>query len=74
MPNGMNQFNVRQLKRVSDSFRTLLLKLAPEIVTSAEGFFEDVTYIPVSALGCSPQEMAGRQSVEGRVVATCIGN
>ncbi|MEJ7594423.1 MAG: hypothetical protein WKF77_23050 [Planctomycetaceae bacterium] len=65
MPNGMNQFNVRQLKKVSDSFRNLLLKLAPEIVTSAEAFFEDVTYIPVSALGCSPQEMAGTQSTDG---------
>jgi hypothetical protein len=57
MQSGMYQFNVRQLKMISDSFRGMLQKVAPEIVSSAESFSEDVTYIPVSALGCSPQAM-----------------
>ena len=65
LPGGVNQFNVRQLKAISASFRNLLLKLTPEIVTSAESFFEDVTYIPVSALGSSPQEMSGTRSKNG---------
>ncbi len=34
-------------------FRNMLVKLATEIVSTAEAFSEDVTYIPVSALGCS---------------------
>ncbi|MFN8709124.1 MAG: hypothetical protein ACK50J_20765 [Planctomyces sp.] len=62
---GMNQFNVSQLKQISETFRKLMLKLAPEIVSSAEAFSEDVTYIPVSALGCSPQEMSGSSVVSG---------
>lgn len=57
-PDGIHQFDVRQLKAVSNSFRKQMLKLAPEIVSSAEAFSEDVTYIPVSALGCSPEPMS----------------
>ncbi|MEZ6040026.1 MAG: hypothetical protein R3C20_05945 [Planctomycetaceae bacterium] len=58
---GLYQFDVRQLKKISESFRKLMMKLAPEIVSSAEAFSEDVTYIPVSALGCSPQSMPDSQ-------------
>jgi len=61
LESGLCLFNVRQLKALSDSFRTMLLELAPEIVSTAEAFSEDVTYIPVSALGCSPQELPGRE-------------
>jgi hypothetical protein len=59
LQSGLCQFNVRQLKMISDSVRGMLQKVAPEIVSSAESFSEDVTYIPVSALGCSPQAMSG---------------
>ncbi len=59
LPSGICQFNTRQLKSVSAVFRNLLLKLAPEIVSTAEAFSEDVTYVPVSALGCSPEEIPG---------------
>jgi hypothetical protein len=41
--------------KVSHEVRKLLLELAPEFVSSAEGFCEKVTYIPVSALGGSPE-------------------
>jgi hypothetical protein len=43
------------LRRMSDQLRTLLLEHAPEVVTAAEGFSDDVTYIPASALGHSPE-------------------
>ncbi|HRA89040.1 MAG TPA: hypothetical protein PK992_13240, partial [Planctomycetaceae bacterium] len=56
---GVCQLNVRLLKLLSDKFRTLLMKIVPEIVATAEAFSEDVTYIPVSALGCSPEEIPG---------------
>jgi hypothetical protein len=39
------------IDRQSQLARAILLKTAPEIVTAAEGFAENVTYIPVSAVG-----------------------
>lgn len=56
---GLCEFNVSQLKAISGMFRNALLKLAPEIVSTAEAFSSDVTYIPVSALGCSPEPIPG---------------
>ncbi len=56
---GVCQLNVQMLKSLSDRFRGLLMKTVPEIVATAEAFSEDVTYIPVSALGCSPEEIPG---------------
>ena len=53
------RLNVKMLRSLSDKFRTLLMKHVPEIVATSEAFSEDVTYIPVSALGCSPEEMKG---------------
>lgn len=43
--------NVAQIERQSKLARTLLLNTTPEIVTAAEGFAEDVIYIPASAVG-----------------------
>jgi hypothetical protein len=51
--------DVSLLKKISDRFRTILITSAPEIVSTAEAFSSDVTYIPVSALGCSPQPVPG---------------
>ena len=36
---------------VSNAVRTILLKYSPEIVSAAEGFSSDVTYLPCSATG-----------------------
>jgi hypothetical protein len=61
-------FDVSLLKQVSDKFRSILLTAAPEIVSTAEAFSSDVTYIPVSALGCSPQPIPGSdQNTGGRL-------
>lgn len=43
--------DVAHIERQSQLARTLLLKLSPEIVTAAEGFSEDVIYVPASAVG-----------------------
>ena len=51
----MASVDVPRIQRVSRKLRELLLQIAPEIVTVAEDFCTDVTYIPVSALGHSPQ-------------------
>jgi hypothetical protein len=41
------------VERRSQLCRRLLLQTCPEIVTAAEGFARDVTYVPVSAVGWS---------------------
>ena len=48
--------DVKRIERVSGKLRELLLKYTPELVGAAEDFCEHVVYIPVSALGCSPQQ------------------
>ena len=43
------------LEKISGQVRSMLTKLAPEVVAAAEGFCGQVTYIPVSALGQGPE-------------------
>ena len=43
-----------QLLQISKTMRKLLLKVAPEFINAAEGFAENVTFIPCSALGLGP--------------------
>ena len=43
-----------KINRVSRALRTMLARRAPEFVAAAEGFANEVVYIPVSATGCSP--------------------
>lgn len=50
--------NHRRIIQVSLDLREVMLRYAPEFVNAAEGFAEDVTYIPVSALGHSPTREA----------------
>lgn len=45
---GITSLNTQMLRRLSDRFRGLIQKYAPEIVSTAEAFSSDVTYIPVS--------------------------
>lgn len=46
--------NLRRIRSVSAKVRAFLQGLAPEFVATAEDCCEEVVYIPVSALGCSP--------------------
>ncbi len=64
-PGGLCRLNTALLKSMSGVFRNMLVKLAPEIVSTAEAFSEDVTYIPVSALGWSPEEIPGSGGAGG---------
>ena len=53
---------------LSQTVRGLLRTLAPEIVSAAEGYSTDVTYIPVSATGSGVQPIAGAsQSADGNI-------
>ncbi len=47
-----------RIENVSRKLRALLLRVAPEVVTVAEDFCEEVIYIPVSSLGGSPEKKA----------------
>ena len=45
----------REIEQVSLVLRDLLWRLSPEFVAAAEGFANEVLYVPVSATGCSPE-------------------
>ncbi len=47
----MSGLEVDKIEQQSQRIRKLLLNITPEIVTAAEGFCEEVIYIPVSAVG-----------------------
>lgn len=47
--------DVKRVEAVSQRLRKLMMEVAPEFVTMAENETEPVVYIPVSALGCSPE-------------------
>lgn len=47
----MSALDVAKIERQSRLAREMLLNFSPEIVTAAEGFAEDVIYVPVSAVG-----------------------
>ena len=48
--------DIPRIERVSRHVRKLLLEIAPEIVSTAEDFSTEVVYMPVSALGHSPEK------------------
>lgn len=60
-PRGASALHVvdtARVERISAKLRALLLAVAPEIVTVAEDFCTHVVYLPVSALGHSPEKRA----------------
>lgn len=56
-PDGISRLKVSLLRQLSSRFRSMLVNYTPEIVAAAEAFSEDVIWIPVSALGTSPEEI-----------------
>jgi len=56
---GQWVFRTDKVERFSARVRDLLLKFCPELIQAAEGFFTNVTYVPVSALGQAPQRGGG---------------
>lgn len=57
-----------RVEDVSVQVRQMLLDHAPEVVTTAEDFCEEVVYIPVSALGASPEKSSDGLVVKPRNV------
>ena len=59
--------NVDAIQQVSLILRTVLLRVCPEVVSVAESFAREVTYVPASALGCLPVPgAAGKAAVRPR--------
>ena len=52
---SMHGLDLNEINSVSGRLRTLLWKISPELVTSAESFCEKVVYMPVSATGRPPE-------------------
>ena len=52
-----------RVEGVSAIVREMLLGIAPEFVATAEEFSSNVVYIPISALGHSPQAIGGREGL-----------
>lgn len=51
---GLCALEWQRVKVVSEQLRELLWQHSPELVSAAEGFAQEVIYVPVSATGCSP--------------------
>ena len=58
---GVMAINLQVIEEVSRTVHKLLSKIAPEVVAACESFSTDVTYVPTSPQGCSPEvaESAG---------------
>jgi len=51
----INYYNAERVEQYSRIWRNLLMKLIPELVSTAESETEKVTYIAVSSTGCPPE-------------------
>lgn len=47
--------NMQRVLSMSDQIHKLLSKYSPEVVSTAEGFANEVYFVPVSATGCAPE-------------------
>jgi hypothetical protein len=52
---GVAALDISSLRLDSNNLRELLRRFAPEVVAAAESLSRDVLYVPVSALGVSPE-------------------
>ncbi len=52
-----------RIERISAKCGRLLLEVTPEVVSKAEDFSDEVVYMPVSALGHSPEKYPDRNGL-----------
>ena len=71
IPDRGAAIDLRRLQKVSQRMRELMFELAPDIVAAAEGFSEEVIYLPNSALGCSPEIVRLADRTEALGVRPC---
>ena len=63
MPTGGIALDLKRIMKLSERMREILFQLAPDIVAAAEGFSDEVLYLPNSALGCSPEVIPGTKAL-----------
>ena len=56
-----NLWNRNAVMDISFKLRTLLMKYVPELVHTAEGFFENVVFVPFSSFGCASSTSSSGQ-------------
>lgn len=71
IPDRGTALDLKRLHRLSQKIRELLFQLAPDIVAAAEGFSDEVLYLPNSALGCSPEPISLPGGKEALAVRPC---
>ncbi len=59
----LSVLDMDRIERVSQKVRKMLMELTPEVVSNAEDFSDEVFYIPVSALGHSPEKYPDRNGL-----------
>jgi hypothetical protein len=52
-----------RIDRISAKVRELLLGVTPEVVSAAEDFADEVVYVPISALGHSPEKFPDKNGL-----------
>lgn len=60
---ALDAVDVGRVEEISAIVREMLLEVAPEFVLAAESFCTNVVYIPVSALGGSPEMHEGSEAL-----------
>jgi hypothetical protein len=60
--------DMERITRVSDAVEELLRRSVPEFVSAVRGVTQDVTFVPVSATGCSPVISDGLLRVRASMV------
>jgi hypothetical protein len=53
----LHALRMEAVREVSNAVRTVLLKVAPEVIGAAEGYSSNVTYVPCSATGRNVQKL-----------------
>ncbi len=71
IPDRGAALDLKRLQRISKRMRELMFQLAPDIVAAAEGFSDEVIYLPNSALGCSPEVLRLSGGTEALGVRPC---
>lgn len=64
-PQATSGINVNVISEVSNRIKKFLLDHAADFVVACEAFCENITYIPVSAQGCSPEKSDGPDNALG---------
>jgi hypothetical protein len=61
LPDSVVGLHVPTIRDVSDKIRSMLVNVAPEFLAACDEVSDDVTFVPVSPQGCSPEKASHDQ-------------